>query len=42
MHFLWCPVNYSLAKNIYVSFSFLPLYRQLDDLDSLMYQVQVQ
>jgi len=24
------------------SFSFLPLYRQLDDLDSLMHQVQVQ
>jgi len=27
---------------ICISFSFLPLYRQLDDLDSLMHQVQVQ
>jgi len=25
-----------------LSFSFLPLYRQLDDLDSLTHQVQVQ
>ena len=28
--------------DIYISFSFLPLYRQLDDLDSLTHQVQVQ
>jgi len=27
---------------LYISFSFLPLYRQLDDLDSLTHQVQVQ
>jgi len=26
---------------IYIRFSFLPLYRQLDDLDPLMHQVQV-
>jgi len=29
-------------KRGYISFSFLPLYRQLDDLDSLTHQVQVQ
>jgi len=28
-------------KRGYISFSFLPLYRQLDDLDSLLHQVQV-
>jgi len=27
---------------MYISFSFLPLYRQLDDFDSLTHQVQVQ
>ena len=29
-------------RDIYISFNFLPLYRQLDDLDSLTHQVQVQ
>jgi len=29
-------------KGMYISLSFLPLYRQLDDLDSLTHQVQVQ
>jgi len=35
-------VAISETKGIYISFSFLPLYRQLDDLDSLTHQVQVQ
>jgi len=29
-------------KGIYISYSFLPRYRQLDDLDPLTHQVQVQ
>ena len=29
-------------KGIYISYSFLPHYRQLDDLDPLTHQVQVQ
>jgi len=35
-------ISFSETKGIYISFSFLPLYRQLDDLDSLTHQVQVQ
>jgi len=30
------------TKGIYISFSFLPLYRQFDDMDSPTHQVQVQ
>ena len=33
--------GYKKEPHIYISLCFLPLYRQLDDLDSLTHQVQV-
>jgi len=40
--FKWKLDRHLRDKGICISFSFLPLYRQLDDLDSLTHQVQVQ
>jgi len=46
VHWLVLNGNYiailETKGDIYISYSFLPRYRQLDDLDPLMHQVQVQ
>jgi len=37
----WIAIS-ETKGDIYISYSFLPRYRQLDDLDPLTHQVQVQ